>query len=73
LSEADHTVDADARRLALEVIATLVNIKRIAAERLLAPSGVPADLMHRFLNERDPLTGDKRSKREAASGGTKRS
>ncbi len=67
MSEAGHFIDADARRLALEVIATLVNIKRTAAERLLTPAGVPADLVKRFLTERDPSTGDKRSKREAGT------
>lgn len=60
-------IDADARRLALEIIATLINIKRTAAERLLTPAGVPADLVQRFLNERDPTTGGKRSKREAGT------
>ncbi|MBX3482399.1 hypothetical protein [Phenylobacterium sp.] len=67
MSEAGHFIDADARRLALEVIATLVNIKRTAAERVLTPAGVPAELVKRFLNERDPTTGEKRSKREAGT------
>lgn len=67
MSEADHFIDADARRFALEVIATLVNIKRTAAERLLTPAGVPAELVKRFLNERDPTTSEKRSKREAGA------
>lgn len=67
LSETAPTIDADARRLALEVIATLVNLKRLAAERVLTPSGVPADLVRRFLTERDPTTGEKRSKREAGA------
>lgn len=67
MSEAGYSVDADARRLALEIIATLVNIKKMAAERVLTPAGVPADLVLRFLNERDPTTGAKRSKREAGA------
>ncbi|USQ96519.1 hypothetical protein [Caulobacter sp. RL271] len=67
MSEASPFIDADARRLALEAIATLVNIKRMAAERLLVPAGVPADLIKRFLNERDPATNGKRSKREAGA------
>ncbi|NLH80916.1 MAG: hypothetical protein GX458_08760 [Phyllobacteriaceae bacterium] len=67
MSETGHFIDVDARRLALEAIATLVHIKRIAAERLLTPSGVPADLVRRFLSEHDPSTGQKRSKREAGT------
>jgi hypothetical protein len=58
---------ADARRLALEIIATLVNVKKTAAERLLRCAGVQDDLIRRFLTERDPVTGQKRSKREAGS------
>ncbi len=30
----------EARKLALEVIATLVNVKKIAADRLLRPAGI---------------------------------
>lgn len=65
----DHlvNVDADARRLALEAIATLVYIKKTAAEQILRPAGVPEDLIRRFLTERDASTGDRRSKREAGA------
>lgn len=35
--------DADTRRLALEIIATLVNIKKNAADQLLVPAGVSDD------------------------------
>jgi hypothetical protein len=52
------SIDADARRAALEVIATLVNVKRIAADLVLRPVGIPDDLIHRFLRERDPITHD---------------
>jgi hypothetical protein len=58
-------LDIDARRLALEVISTLVNIKKTAAEQVLKRADVPDDLVKRFLTERDPTTGGKRSKREA--------
>lgn len=61
----DPLPDADARRLALEIIATPVNVKRTAAEQLLRPAGVNNVLIQRFLTERDTATGDKRSKREA--------
>ena len=57
----------DARRLALELIATLVNIKKTAAEQLLKRAEMPDDLIRRFLVERDQITGAKRSKREAGT------
>jgi hypothetical protein len=59
--------DADSRRLALEVIATLVNVKTSAADQLLRRAGVKDDLIRRFLSERDPITGQRRSKREAGT------
>jgi hypothetical protein len=58
---------ADARRLALEAIATLVHVKRMTAEQLLRRAEVPDDLIRRFLGEKDPVTGEKRSKREAGA------
>ena len=58
---------ADFRRLALEIIATLVNIKRSAADQLLRRAGVPEDLIRRFLTDRDPSTGEKLSKRVAGT------
>ncbi|BCH07388.1 hypothetical protein MesoLj131c_16460 [Mesorhizobium sp. 131-3-5] len=64
-AEAGAAAAADARRLALEVIATLVNIKKTAADQLLRKAGVSNDLIRRFLTEKDPITGEKRSKREA--------
>ncbi|MBY3168875.1 hypothetical protein [Rhizobium laguerreae] len=61
------TTDSDARRLAIEVISTLVNIKRTAADLILRKAAVPEPLIKRFLSERDPATGTKRSKRDAAA------
>lgn len=58
---------SDARRLALEIIATLINIKKNAAQLLLRTAGVPDELVRRFLTERDAATGEKRSKREAGT------
>lgn len=60
-------IDADARRLALEAIATLVNIKKSAADLVLRRAEVPEDLIRRFLTERDVATDAKRSKREAGT------
>jgi hypothetical protein len=61
------SIDADARRVALEVIATLVNVKRIAADLVLRPVGIPDDLIRRFLRERDPTTHDPLTKRQAGA------
>lgn len=68
-AEPDLTVtpDADARRLALEAIATLVYVKKTAAEQILRRAEVPEDLIRRFLTDRDPATGEKRSKRDAGA------
>jgi hypothetical protein len=66
----DSTVssrDADACRLALDVIATLANVKKTAADQLVRPAGVPGDLIRRFLKDTNPVTGEKRSKREAGA------
>lgn len=60
-------IDSDARRLAIEVISTLVNLKKAAADQLLRKAGAPEPLIKRFLIERDPATGSKRSKRDAAA------
>jgi hypothetical protein len=61
------SIDADARRVALEVIATLVNVKRIAADLVLRPVGIPDDQIRRFLRERDPTTHDPLTKRQAGA------
>lgn len=58
---------ADRRRLALEIIANLVNIKRAAADQLLRRAGVDEDLIRRFLTDRDPATDTKASKRVAGT------
>ena len=60
-------LDADARRLAVEAIATLVNIKRIAADQLLRPAGVPPELIQHFVKGRDPSTGDAITKRQGGA------
>lgn len=67
MSEHNSTVDTDAQRLALEIVATLINVKKISADMLLKRSGVHSDLIKKFLVEKNPTTGEKRSKREAAS------
>jgi hypothetical protein len=66
-SDLSASSDADARRLALEAIASLAHIKKIAADQILRRAGVPEALIRRFLTDRDPATGDKRSKRDAGA------
>jgi hypothetical protein len=65
--EPGTAVDVDARKAALEVLATLVNVKKIAADRLLRPAGVPDPLIARFLRGKDATTGEPLSKRQAGS------
>lgn len=59
--------DADAQRLAVEAIATLANVKRIAADQILRPAGVPDSLVKRFLTELDGSTGQAITKRQGAA------
>jgi hypothetical protein len=62
-----ETSGVDARKLALEAMATLVNVKRIAADRILRPAGIPDVLIKRFLNEKDATTGEPLTKRQAGA------
>lgn len=64
--EATERSTTEARRFTVEVIAALVDVKGIAADRLLRPAGVPEDLVRRFLNDRNSATGKKVTKREFA-------
>ncbi len=59
--------DSEARRLAIEVIATLANVKRIAADQILRPAEVPDDLVRRFLTGNDATTGQPLTKRQAGA------
>lgn len=61
------SMDTEVRKAALEIVATLVYVKRIAADRLLRPANIPDDLIKRFLKGKDATTGDALSKRQAAS------
>jgi hypothetical protein len=60
-------LDADARRLALEAMATLAHIKKIAADQLLRPAGVPEDLIRTFVKGRDAATGAALTKRQGGA------
>lgn len=66
-SSAPYPANVDARKLALEAIATLVNVKRIAADRLLRPAGIPDELIKLFLKGKDATTGDSFTKRQAGA------
>ena len=66
-SDNNHPVNVDARKLALEAMATLVNVKKIAADRLLRPAGIPDPLIRQFLKGRDATTGDALTKRQAGA------
>jgi hypothetical protein len=57
----------DARKLALEALATLVNVKRIAADRLLRPAGIADRHIKIFLKGKDTTTGDSLTKRQAGA------
>ncbi|MER8896340.1 hypothetical protein [Mesorhizobium sp. M0676] len=61
------SVDTDARRLALQIIASLVNVKKTAADLLLRRAGASDDLVRKFLSERNSVTGARQSKRESGA------
>ena len=54
------------RRLAIEIIATLAHIKRVMADFILRPAGVPSDVYQPILYRRDEATGRILSKRQFA-------
>ncbi len=66
-SSADFPANIEARKLALEAMATLVNVKKIAADRLLRPAGIPDDLIKLFLKGKDATTGELLTKRQAGA------
>ncbi len=59
-------INIEERRLAIEIIATLVNIKDTMAERILKPAGVPREIYGPLLNKRNEYTRQQLSKREIA-------
>jgi hypothetical protein len=65
--DAPRPLDADARRLALEAMATLAHVKKIAAGQLLRPAGVPDELIRTFVKGRDAATGAPLTKRQAGA------
>jgi len=59
-------INIEERRVAIEAIATLVNIKRMMAELILEPAGVSPEIYSPLLYKRDNHTGRQLSKREIA-------
>jgi hypothetical protein len=57
--------DVEGRKLAIQIIATLVNMKRVMAEMILKPAGISPDLYGSLLYMRDE-TGHALSKRDVA-------
>jgi len=54
------------RRVAIEAIATLVNIRRAMAELILRPAGIPPEIYVPLLRQRDESAGRPLAKREMA-------
>jgi len=59
-------IGVEERRLAIEIIATLVHIKSTMAELILKPAGVAPDVYRPLLYKRDESTGWTMSKRQIA-------
>lgn len=59
-------VTVEARRLAVEIIATLVHIKNTMTELILKPAGVPSEVYKKLLYQRDETTRRTLSKRQIA-------
>lgn len=51
------------RRLVIEIILTLVHIKRAMVEFILTPAGVPKEIYHPLIYKLDETTGHPLSKR----------
>ncbi len=66
-SESSENSGVEARKLALEIMATLVNVKRIAADRLLKPAGIPDELVRQFVKGKDATTNESYTKRQAGA------
>jgi hypothetical protein len=54
------------QRLAVEIISTLVYVKRPMIDLLLRPAGVPQEIYQQYLYKRDDVTGRMMSKRQIA-------
>jgi hypothetical protein len=57
------------RRPVIEMIATLAPIKRVMADFILKPAGIPSEIYQPILYRRDETTARMLSKRQLAAGG----
>jgi hypothetical protein len=60
------SASVEEKRLAVEIIATLVNIKDTMVDLILKPAGVPAEIYKPIIHKRDEETGKTLSKRKLA-------
>jgi hypothetical protein len=56
----------EGKRVAIETIATLVNVKNVMGDLILRPAGIPPELYGPLLYQRDVSTGRPLSKRQIA-------
>ena len=56
----------ETKRLAIEIIATLVHLKNTMARMILEPAGVPPEIYRDLLYKQDETTGRTLSKRQIA-------
>jgi hypothetical protein len=59
-------IGVEQRRLAIEAIATLTNLKQNLVDYIFKPAGVPSEIYRPLLRQRNPNTGYELSKREMA-------
>lgn len=66
IKESKVDLGVEGRRLAIEAISTLVNVKHTMAELLLQPAGISSDIYGPLLRRLDPTTGKRLTKRQIA-------
>lgn len=59
-------IEVEERRVAIEALATLANLKNVMVELILRPAGVPDEVYRPHLYGRDEATGRSLSKRKSA-------
>ncbi len=59
-------IGIEERRVAIEAISTLANIKRVMVELILKPAGVPVDIYQNIFVRRDECSGRQLTKRQMA-------
>lgn len=59
-------LSVESKRLAIEIVATLVHVKNTMAQMILEPAGIPAEVYKGLLYRQDDATGRALSKRQIA-------